>query len=535
MPGYISSAFFTTRSHPRHNRIPAQTVLSPAIFITGGDYLKMKNVLAIDLGASNGRVILVSSDGKQIELKEIHRFPNSGIHIGDRIYTDILYLFQELITGMRKAFQATDSIDAFGIDAWGVDFALLDSSGELVVNPYHYRDSQANGMIRKADDLFGKGGLFSLTGVQNMWYNTVYQLLGIQKRNPRILNNAQKFLMIADILGYFFTERISMEYTGFSTTQMYDLRSKRIHPEILEKLLIPSSLFPELLMTGSPKGEVRDDVKKLLGIRPDKKLQMIATAQHDSASAAYAVPAEEESYIFINSGTWSVIGMITDKPVITQEVFDRGLSNEGAAFGKVKLVKTVMGMWLIQELRKYWERTGQRTDYGYLIDQAEHSDAFTHLIDTDDELFVAPSNMAEAINLYCSRTGQPAIVSQGTFYRTVMESLALKYRECADELERITGHNIRTLHLLGGASQEPTFCKYIANATKRTVLAGPVEATAAGNGLIQLRALGCIDPDIPVSKIIRNSFQISQYKPENTAAWDTQYQKYKKLCTNKHI
>ena len=165
MPGYISSAFFTTRSHPRHNRIPAQTVLSPAIFITGGDYLKMKNVLAIDLGASNGRVILVSSDGKQIELKEIHRFPNSGIHIGDRIYTDILYLFQELITGMRKAFQATDSIDAFGIDAWGVDFALLDSSGELVVNPYHYRDSQANGMIRKADDLFGKGGLFSLTGV----------------------------------------------------------------------------------------------------------------------------------------------------------------------------------------------------------------------------------------------------------------------------------------------------------------------------------------------------------------------------------
>lgn len=336
MPGYISSAFFTTRSHPRHNRIPAQTVLSPVIFITGGDYLKTKNVLAIDLGDSSGRVILISSDGKQIELKEIHRFPNSGIHIGDRIYTDILYLFQELITGMRKAFQATDSIDAFDIDSWGVDFILLDSSGELVVNPYHYRDSQANGMIRK-------GGLFSLTGFQNIWYNTVYQLLGIQKRNPRILNNAQKFLMIA-------------------------------------------------------------------------------TAQHDSASVAYAVPADEDSYIFINSGTWPV-----------------------------------------------------------------------------------------------------------------MESLALKYGECADELGQITGHNIRTLYLLGGDSQNPTFCKYIANATKRTVLAGPVEATAAENGLIQLRALGCIDPDIPVSKIIRNSFQISQYKPENTAAWDAQYQKYKKLCTNKHI
>lgn len=488
--------------------------------------MDVRNVLAVDLGASSGRVIAVSLDHGRLEMKEIYRFPNEGIYVGDRFYTDLLYLFHEVTTGIQKAYGEGVSFDSMGIDTWGVDFALLDEAGELIGNPYHYRDSQSEGMMEKAEESFGKGTLFSETGVQNIWYNTVYQILGLRNRNPGVLWDASTFLMLPDALGYLFTGRKSLEYTSVSVTQMYKIREREWSARILSGLGLKDSLFPEVLMTGEQKGLVTKRMKGIIGIPEFAELPLIATAQHDSAASAYAVPAQEE-YIFINSGTWSIIGMVMDEPLMTEEVRQSCFSNEGAAYGKVKLVKTIMGMWLIQELRRAWRKRNLDCGYDYLTQEAKKAEPFSHVIDVDHKLFIAPADMEEAVNRYCIETGQEPIEEQGVFYRTAMESLAFSYRESIQELERITGKRVDTVYLLGGAVQDLAFCQYIANATGKTVSAGPVEATAVGNALIQLKALGAMRDEKENAKIIRASFPISIYQPEDTELWDEMYIRYR--------
>lgn len=491
--------------------------------------MSTKKVIAVDLGASNGRLISVAPRDGRLEMKEIYRFPNEGIHIGERLYTDILRLYHEILAGLRKAVQEEGEIAAVAIDSWGVDFALLDENGEMLGNPYHYRDPQSAGMMEKADAVFQKGGLFRYTGVQDMWVNTVYQLMGIQERNPKLINTSDRFLMIPDILAYFLTGDMSTEYTSASTTQVYDVKKKQWSDEVCRGLGIKKEIFPDVRMTGELKGLLSPQVKTLIGLPAETEVKVIATAGHDSAAAAYAVPAEEEDYIFINSGTWSIIGRVIDEPIVTDEIFENEYSNEGAAFGRVKLVKTIMGMWLIQELRKSWERQKKPTDYGFLISEAEKAEAFSHLVNVDDELFTAPLDMEQAINEYCARTGQTAIHDQGALYRTVMESLAFKCREAVTDLERITGKKSDTIYLLGGAVQDQTFCRFIANATGKNVSAGPVEATAAGNALIQLKSLGILEDEKDKPDIIKKSFDIWYYRPEETEKWDQMYQKYTKI------
>ena len=490
-------------------------------------------VIAVDLGASSGRLISVSLKNGKVELEELHRFLNEGIYAGDRFYTDILNIFHEILKGLQIAQKKIGKIDAIGIDTWGVDFAFLDSQGELLGNPYHYRDTQAIGMMEKAGNIFGKKGLFYETGVQDMWYNTVYQILGIQNRNSEKAAGKKTFLMLPDVLGYFLTGERSLEYTSVSTTQMYDLKNKSWAESVLYELGLEKSVFPEVLMTGAVKGNLTKRIKKLAGIGEAGDIPLIAVAQHDSASAAYAVPAQEDNYVFINSGTWSIIGMVMDEPVVTGMVYDRNFSNEGAAFGKIKLVKTIMGMWLIQELRKCWEKKGSNIDYTYLIKEAEAASPFSHFIEVDDELFVAPLDMEDAVNQYCVRTKQNEIQTQGGFYRAVMESLAFKYKESVCDVEEITGKKTDTLYLLGGAVRDAMFCQFIANATGKTVSAGPVEATAVGNAMIQMKALGKIQNEKENAGIIQSSFDIIKYKPQDLELWDKMYQKYKIITERK--
>ncbi|MEY8491686.1 rhamnulokinase family protein [Lachnospiraceae bacterium 29-91] len=495
--------------------------------------MRKKHVAAVDLGASSGRVILVTFYQNQLELEEIHRFTNEGIHAGERLYTDILYIFREILTGIKKLNQRGKRIDAIGIDSWGVDFAVLDKRDELVGNPYHYRDIQTEKTLEQARQIFGERGLFHETGIQDMWYNTIYQILGIQNRNKDYFRNAQCILMIPDILGYFLTGNKQIEYTSASTTQIYNLKQKKWSENILYELGLEDQLFPEVLMTGTPKGYLTDTVKKLTGMVEENNPVLIATAGHDSASAAYAVPASEEKYVFINSGTWSIIGMVMDEPVVTDEIYEKGYSNEGAAFGKVKLVQSIMGMWLIQELRKSWERQGKRIDYGYLTAEAEQADAFTHMINVDDVLFASPLDMEEAVSQYCIRTGQTEMHGQGELYRTVMESLAMRYREAVNDLEKITGEKVDILYLLGGAVQDRAFCQYIANATGKRVSAGPVEATAIGNAMIQLKALGVLTDEDSRAKLLCRSFSIECYDPKETEVWDKMYEKYRKIVNRR--
>lgn len=488
-----------------------------------------KKVIAIDLGASSGRVISVAMEDGKLEFEEVHRFANEGVHAGGRFYTDILYIYREIIAGLKEAVHRSGSIESVAIDSWGVDFALLDAEGELMCNPYHYRDEQAVGMIEEADKIFGKRGLFCLTGVQDMWYNSVYQIQGLQRRKPDFLERAECFLMIPDILGYFLTGNRSIEYSSASTTQMYDLQQKTWSENICRKLGLDLKILPEVVMTGAFKGNFSPKIKRMIGLPDEKEIRLTAAAGHDSASAAYAVPAKEKNYIFISSGTWSVIGKLLEEPLITNEIYDKGYSNEGAAFGKIKLVKSIMGMWLIQELRKCWKNQGKKIDYGYLTEESEKADAFSHMINVDDELFVAPLDMELAINQYCIRTQQTVMEKQGQFYRAVMESLAFKYREAIQDLENIVGETVDTIYLLGGAVQDRAFCRYIANATGKRVSAGPIEATAIGNAMIQMKALGYLENGDEYIRMIRESFDICCYEPEETEVWNRMYERYREV------
>lgn len=487
------------------------------------------SVIAVDLGASSGRVIQITLEEGQICLREAHRFSNSGISAMGRLYTDILYIYSEIIKGLQNVFRSGAEIDSVGIDAWGVDFVFLDSQGELAGNAYHYRDSQAAGMMEEAAACFGKGGLFRMTGVQDMWYNTVFQLMGIAARNPGRLQPADCFLMIADMISYLLTGNKNLEYTGVSTTQMYDMRNKRWEGSILRKLGIEKSFFPEVLMTGKIKGYISPQAADLAGVRRGVRIPVIAAAQHDSACAAYAVPSDDENYIFINSGTWSVIGSLLDEPVITEEVYEKNFSNEGAAFGRIKLVKSIMGMWLIQELRRGWEKQGKNCEYDYLLNEAEHAPAFSHMIDVEDALFVAPQDMEKAINEYCVKTGQSVMYTQGEFYRTVVESLAFQYRKAVEDIEGITGKKAEVLYFLGGAVKDGMFCQFIADASGKVVNAGPVEATAVGNALIQFRALKVVENERENAAILRKSFDIKKYWPRDAEVWTEMYEKYQKI------
>ncbi|WP_195421440.1 rhamnulokinase [Faecalicatena contorta] len=488
--------------------------------------MQNKKVLAVDLGASSGRLFCVSLDNGKLNLDEIHRFNNAGIHVGDRFYTDILYILQEILIGLKKVYQKEEHIESIGIDSWGVDFAILDEDEELLSNPYHYRDVQSAGMQIEAKKLFGKRGLFMETGVQDMWYNTVYQMLGIKNRKPHFFDRSICFLMIPDILGFCLTGNKTIEYTIASTTQMYDVKNKKWSDLVMEGLGIAPKVFPKVIMTGESKGYVNSKIKKLAGIPEEENLRLIATAEHDSSSAAYAVPSGDDIGIFINSGTWSIIGSVIDEPIVTEEIYNKGYSNEGAAFGKIKLVKSIMGMWLIQELKKSWNRRGMREDYDFLINEAQEAMPFAHMINVDDEIFTAPLDMADAMNQYCTYTKQIPMETQGEFYRGVMESLAFKYREAVEDLEAIIGKTVGTIYLLGGAVQDKMFCRFIANATGKCVSAGPVEASVTGNALVQFRALGGLEEETEFKSIIQNSFDICYYEPEDEMLWNQMYNKY---------
>lgn len=490
---------------------------------------KTTNVIAIDLGASSGRLILVSLQDGLVSLEEIYRFANEGILAGERFYTDILHIYHELIRGLRVFQQRHIPLDSFAIDAWGVDFGVIDREGELICNPYHYRDRQGAGMVERAEEIFGKKGLFKATGVQDMWYNTVYQIMGIRQRKADAFPEGSTFLMIADLLAYFFTGKKGLEYTAVSTTQMYDLNSQCWSAKVLEELGLFPEMFPRVMLTGEVRGMVLPELCEKIGFSSDAVIPVIAAAQHDSASAAFAVPAEEEDYIFINSGTWSILGTILEHPILDEEIFDRNLSNEGAVGGKIKLVKTIMGMWLIQELRKQWEKDGKSIDYGYLLEQAARAEGFAHFVDVDDELFVAPANMEKAVDEYCRGSGQTVPQGQGEYYRCVMESLAFEYKEAVADFEKITGKTMKTIYLLGGAVQDQAFCQYIANAAGKQVSAGPVEATAIGNAMVQLIAIGAVEDEAQAAQIIRRSFHTRIYQPRDREEWEAGYQKYLKI------
>ena len=484
--------------------------------------------LAFDFGASSGRAILGTFDGNKIELTEIHRFLNEPVEINGTLYWDSLRLFHELKQGLLKAQNAghTDIV-SIGIDTWGVDFGLIDKNGDIIGSPVHYRDNRTNGAMEKSFEIIPRNEQYKLSGLQFMQFNTLYQLLALKEKSPHMLENADKAIFMPDLFNYFLTGEKVCESTIASTSQLCDPATHRFSPEIFNAFGIREDLFPTMVDPGTVTGKIRESIKNELGLKYDPVV--ISVAQHDTASAVMAVPALTERFAYISSGTWSLLGSETPIPYTDDTAEQYNFTNEGGYADTTRLLKNIMGLWIIQECKRQWDRKGEVYSFGELAAMAEKCEPLKCFIDPDDPLFMPPNGMVERIQEYCNKTGQYLPTTHGEISRCIYESLAMKYRMSLEGLEQILGYKLPVLHIVGGGCQNKALCQYTANAIGRRVVAGPVEATAIGNIVCQLIAMGEIENLNQARKIIGNSFNSIIYEPQDTEIWNKRYNDFKNI------
>ncbi len=483
-------------------------------------------VLAFDFGASSGRALLFTHDGKKLEIEEMHRFSNDPVMTGKSFHWDILRLFHEIKQGILKTINAGHrDILSIGIDTWGVDFGLFDEKGEMLGNPYHYRDERTNGMIELADEKVGKRYIFDKTGIQFNFFNTLFQLMAA--KDDAAMKIAKKALFIPDIFNYFLTGVMKNEYTEASTSQLLNAEAKTWDVELLEKFGIPN-IFCDIIKPGEIVGYLTDELCEELGC---PKIPVIAVGSHDTASAIASLPVTEDyNYAYISTGTWALMGTESLKPQINDVTFKYDFTNEGGVCDKYCFLKNIMGLWIVQESRRQWGREGNLLSFDELEQAATKSTPHKSFIDPDYHDFATPGNMPKKIRKFCEETGQPVPEGQGEIIRCALESLAFKCRMVVDALEDISKEKIEVIHMLGGGIKDKMFCGFVANATKRKVIAGPVEATGTGNALVQLMALGKVADLKEARASVKNSFPINIYEPENGDEWDAAYEEFKKYA-----
>jgi sugar (pentulose or hexulose) kinase len=489
---------------------------------------EIKKYIAVDLGAESGRVMIGSVSTEKLILEEIHRFGNGPIEENDSLRWDFNKLLTEIKTGIAKAAKAAGSqIWGIGVDSWGVDFGLLDVDGKLIENPYHYRDSQTNGMKEKAFKLMSKRDIYENTGIQFMQLNSLYQLLAMRLKNSIALATATKLIFIADLISYFLCGKIFAEYTLASTSQFMDMRTGQWSSKILDKLSLPGNILPEIVPPGSVVGQLSSRIGVELGCGP---VPIIAIGSHDTASAVVAVPAcEDTKWAYLSSGTWSLMGVEVPGAIIDDRTFKYEFTNEGGVDNTIRLLKNIMGLWLMQECRRQWQRKGKDLSYTELAAMAEKAEPFTRYINVDDSRFLAPGDMPRRINKYLKETSQDPIRAKGQIIRTILESLVMKYRSVMEAIEDASGNKVEVLHIVGGGIQNELLCQFTANALGKKVITGPIEATASGNVLMQARATGQIESLEQAREIVRNSFELKEYQPQDVSRWDKQYDKVRKL------
>lgn len=487
----------------------------------------VKNYLAFDFGASSGRAILGKLHEGKLELEEIHRFSNDPVEINGHYYWDTFRLFYEIKQGLIKYAQGNyGPLEGIGIDAWGVDFGLIGPSGELLGVPYHYRDSRTEGMMEEADKLMGRRRIFDESGISHEFFNTVYQLLAMVKQDSPALKYAKYLLFIPDLFDYFLTGEVGTEFCEATTSQLVNPVTHTWSNEILKDLGIPSGIFTDIQYPGTLRGRLLPSIQQETGLGA---VPVYAVASHDTNSASAAVPAKGDSWAFLSSGTWSLLGIEVDKPVVNDTTYNYNYTNEGAVGGRYNLLKNIMGMWIIQQLRADWERRGEKYSFGELVKLAEGAQPFKAFINPDDSLFVPPVDMDKRIMQYCERTNQQVPKTKGEILRCAYESLALKYRQAIEGLEEITGKKIDTLHIVGGGCQNAMLNQMTANSTNRRVVTGPVEGTAIGNLLVQAMAAGEIKDIQELRSVVAASFPNEIYQPEEKETWDKAYEAYKKV------
>lgn len=464
-------------------------------------------VLALDFGASSGRAMLACYDGNSIKLQEVHRFVNTPIEKDGNLYWDVPQLMQELETGLQKAY-AIAPFESIGIDTWGVDYGMLDKDGKLMGNPRHYRDKRSEGYSERLCAQMTSETLYARTGTQIMDINTLFQLMS--QRDDEGFSGCHKMLLMPDLFAYLLTGTISAERSIASTTQMLSAKTGTWDTSLLDAQNIPASLMPAIVESGTEKGVLSQEVQQRLSLPP---IRVTAVCGHDTQCASFAAPAKTDKHIFLSCGTWSLFGTQCDSPILTPQAANLGLSNE-IGYGKtVTFLKNIIGLWLIQESRREFERQGQHYSYAEIEALATHNLSTPCAIDPDDPCFVAPGDIPGRVQDFCRKTSQPIPQTPGAIFRCIYESLAMKYRTALEELERCTGETYPVIHLVGGGTKDRLLCQLTADFCQRPVVAGPIEATIYGNAAIQLLSIGAIASPQAARACIANSETLKTYTP----------------------
>ncbi len=485
-----------------------------------------RKLLAFDLGAESGRGILGHFDGETLRLEVVHRFANGPVRTLDTLHWDVLHLYREMTHALRRCAADHGGVDALGVDTWGVDFALLGREGTLLGNPRHYRDPHTETIMDEAFRQVPRLEIFLQTGIQFMRFNTLFQLLALKRDRSPLLDVAETLLFMPDLFHYFFTGIKVNELTNASTSQMYDPAGRGWAYPLVKAFGLPERILGSLVAPGTVLGPLRAAVAADTGLRP---VPVIAPATHDTASAVAAVPARGPWWAYISSGTWSLMGAELGGPFVNEQALRYNFTNEAGFGGTTRFLKNIMGLWLVQECRRAWERAGQSYDYEELARRAEASPPFVSLVNPDDGSFILPANMPAALAEFCRRTGQPAPAEPGAVVRCALESLALRYRWVLERLEELLGRRLDVVHVVGGGSQNQLLCRLTADACNRPVLAGPVEATAIGNLLVQAIGLGLLGSLADAREVVRRSFEVMTYEPVNPDAWEEPYQRFLRL------
>jgi rhamnulokinase len=482
--------------------------------------------LAVDLGAESGRVVLGRFDGERMSLEEVHRFPNASVKLLDGLHWDVLRILSEIKEGLAKAAREV-RVEGVGIDSWGVDFGLLDREGALVSNPYHHRDPRTEGLVEEAFGIVSKEEIYRTTGIQFLPINTVYQLLAM--RGSPLLEAAETMLLIPDLINYWLTGERTSEYTNATTTQLIDLETGVWSRELLKKLDLPSRLFAPIVSPGTKLGPVLPEVAEEMGAT----LPVFAVASHDTASAVVGVPAQADDFAYISSGTWSLVGVETREPVVTPEAMEANFTNEGGFGGRTRFLKNVMGLWILQECRRQWAKDGSEYSYEELARLAEEAPSGP-LLDPDHHAFLAPGDMASRVRAFCERTGQTPPEGPAAIARCVFESLALKYASAIEQAQSLTGRDVGSINVVGGGSQNALLCQLTADASGLPVVAGPVEATAMGNVMVQAFAQGRVGSPEEIRSVVRDSFESTTYEPGDGEEWTGLRERFTKLLEEAH-
>jgi rhamnulokinase len=489
-----------------------------------------RNVAAVDLGAESGRVILARFDGRNLDLEEVHRFPNRPVTLHGHRFWNILALWDETLTGLRKAHRVAGSLDSIGVDTWGVDYGLVDSNGFLLSQPFQYRDRRTNGVMERVFARVPPDVLYRRTGIQFLPFNTLYQLYAHEQLQPGELAHAHRLLMIPDLLHNWLCGSLVIERTNATTTQCWDPVAGAWAVDLLDQLAIPTSMLPPVVEPGNTLGEVLSEWQGDLGAA-----RVVAPATHDTGSAIASAPVSlPGNWGYISSGTWSLVGVELQQPVMTPEALVANCTNEGGVFGTTRFLKNVMGLWLLQECQRRWARNGHATNYDTLLADVDGAPPFAALIDPDDQRFLAPENMPEAINAYLMEHGQAPLQEPATFARCIMESLVLRYREVFQQISLLTDSTIHVVHVLGGGARNAHLNQWLADALEVPVISGPTEATARGNALMQLVGLGELHNLEEVRTIAQNApTQMFSPRSAQRAAWNEAGQRFSAMVSSR--